>query len=88
MRPHQITLWYKMPRLIDKSISSAYDIVHHTHLESSGSSSGANIDAMDATDSTISRSFVDLPKKLFQMLATVGPYLYRDTILLQKVHCF
>ncbi|KAK2635529.1 hypothetical protein Ddye_030321 [Dipteronia dyeriana] len=72
-------------RLIDNSISSAYDIVRQTHLQSIGSFSGANIDAMDTTDSTISRSFVDLPKELFQMLATVGPYLYRDTVLLQKV---
>ncbi|KAI9168848.1 hypothetical protein LWI28_002735 [Acer negundo] len=72
-------------RLIDNSISSAYDIVRQTHLQSIWSFSGANIDAMDTTDSTISRSFVDLPKELFQMLATVGPYLYRDTVLLQKV---
>ncbi|KAL5763048.1 hypothetical protein ACOSP7_019312 [Xanthoceras sorbifolium] len=72
-------------RLIDNSISSAYDIVRQTHLQSIGSFSGANVDAMDTTDSTISRSFVDLPKELFQMLATAGPYLYRDTVLLQKV---
>ncbi|KAH7570836.1 hypothetical protein JRO89_XS05G0202800 [Xanthoceras sorbifolium] len=71
--------------LIDNSISSAYDIVRQTHLQSIGSFSGANVDAMDTTDSTISRSFVDLPKELFQMLATAGPYLYRDTVLLQKV---
>ncbi|KAK3222127.1 hypothetical protein Dsin_009152 [Dipteronia sinensis] len=72
-------------RLIDNSTSLAYDIVRQTHLQSIGSFSGANIDAMDTTDSTISRSFVDLSKELFQMLATVGPYLYRDAVLLQKV---
>lgn len=46
------------------------------------------MDAMDTTDLTVHNSFIDLPKELFQMLATVGPYLYRDTVLLQKVHSF
>ncbi|KAJ4710125.1 THO complex subunit 2 [Melia azedarach] len=68
-------------RLIEKSISSAYGIVRQTHLQSFG----AGMDAMDTTDLTVHNSFIDLPKELFQMLATVGPYLYRDTVLLQKV---
>ncbi|KAJ0038103.1 hypothetical protein Pint_22470 [Pistacia integerrima] len=72
-------------RLIEKSISSAYDIIRQTHLQSFGSVSAVGIDVMDTTDTTVNRSFVDLPKELFQMLATVGPYLYRDTVLLQKV---
>lgn len=87
MIPQQITLWSKMPRLIDKSISLAYDAVRNTHQENIGSLSGTNTDSMDITSSA-SSSLLDLPKQLFQMLATAGPYLYRDTILLQKVHCF
>ncbi|GMI75251.1 EMBRYO DEFECTIVE 2793 [Hibiscus trionum] len=72
-------------RLIEKSISSAYDIVRQTHLQSFVSTLGPGTDNMDTRGSTVSNSFIDLPKKLFQMLATVGPQLYRDTLLLQKV---
>ncbi|KAK8310054.1 hypothetical protein V6Z12_D02G161600 [Gossypium hirsutum] len=70
-------------RLIEKSISSAYDIVRQTHLQSFVSPLG--IDNVDTRGTTVSNSFIDLPKELFQMLATVGPHLYRDTLLLQKV---
>ncbi|XVE74551.1 hypothetical protein DITRI_Ditri12bG0026000 [Diplodiscus trichospermus] len=72
-------------RLIEKSISLAYDIVRRTHLQSFGSPLGSGADNMDATNSSVRSSFIDLPKELFQMLATVGPHLYRDTLLLQKV---
>lgn len=71
-------------RLIEKSISTAYGIVHQAHLESFGLSSSGS-DLMETTNSSVNRSFIDLPKELFQMLACVGPYFYRDTILLQKV---
>ncbi|PPS08311.1 hypothetical protein GOBAR_AA12331 [Gossypium barbadense] len=70
-------------RLIEKSISSAYDIVRQTHLQSFVSPLG--IDNVDTRGTMVSNSFIDLPKELFQMLATVGPHLYRDTLLLQKV---
>ena len=30
-------------------------------------------------------SLIELPRELFQMLASIGPYLYRDALLLQKV---
>ncbi|XWS34347.1 hypothetical protein CRYUN_Cryun21dG0031800 [Craigia yunnanensis] len=72
-------------RLIEKTISLAYDIVRQTHLQSFGSPSGPGVDNMDTRSSSVSSSFIDLPKELFQMLATVGPHLYRDTLLLQKV---
>ena len=75
-----------MSRLIEKSISSAY-IVRQAHLESLGLSSSGS-DFMETTNSSVNRPFIDLPKELFQMLACVGPYFYRDTILLQKVHYF
>lgn len=42
---------------------------------------------MDVENYSGHGSFIDLPKKLFQMLACVGPYLFRNAILLQKVHC-
>ncbi|XP_010271209.1 PREDICTED: THO complex subunit 2 isoform X2 [Nelumbo nucifera] len=72
-------------RLIEKSISSAYDIVRHTHIHS-GLSTGSVSDNMEITDaSSVKRSFVDLPRELFQMLVSAGPYLYRNTVLLQKV---
>ena len=41
---------------------------------------------MDVANSSVRGSFVDLPSELFQMLSCVGPYLYRDTLLLQKVY--
>lgn len=74
-------------RLIEKSISSAYDIVRQARLVSLGSS-GTSVGAMTTENSSTSGSFIELQKELFQMLAIVGPYLYRDTLLLQKVHYF
>lgn len=56
--------------------------MHFNCLEFTRASGG---DAMDTTNSLPQRSFIDLPRGLFQMLACAGPYLYRDTILLQKV---
>ncbi|KAK7320119.1 hypothetical protein RJT34_04853 [Clitoria ternatea] len=72
-------------RLIEKSISSAYDVIRHAHLQNPGSSTGGSTDPMDVDNSSRHGFFIDLPKELFQMLACAGPYLYRDTILLQKV---
>ncbi|KAE9613874.1 putative THO complex, subunitTHOC2, THO complex subunit 2 domain-containing protein [Lupinus albus] len=72
-------------RLIEKSISSAYDAIRQARLQKSGSSIGGGTDAMDVDNSSGDGSFIDLPKELFQMLACAGPYLYRDTMLLQKV---
>lgn len=72
-------------RLIEKSISSAYDTVRQTNLQSSSLAPGTGFDATESMTS-VCRSFIDLPKELFQMLASVGPYLHRDTMLLQKVH--
>ena len=54
-------------------------------LVSYSTSAGAGIDLMQATSTSVSRSFIDLPKELFEMLVSAGPYLYRDTLLLQKV---
>jgi hypothetical protein len=43
---------------------------------------------MDTANSSVRGSFIVLPSELFQKLACAGLYLYLDTILLQKVHCF
>ncbi|XP_057417817.1 THO complex subunit 2 isoform X2 [Lotus japonicus] len=72
-------------RLIEKSISSAYDVIRQAHVQNPGSSTGGSTDAMDVDNSSGHGSFINLPKELFQMLACTGPYLYRDTMLLQKV---
>ncbi|KAL2342397.1 hypothetical protein Fmac_003682 [Flemingia macrophylla] len=72
-------------RLIEKSIASAYDVIRQTHLQTPGSSTGGSTDVMDVDNPSGHNSFIDLPKDLFQMLAITGPYLYRDTVLLQKV---
>lgn len=63
-------------RVIDKSISSAYELLR----------CGLDSEGTGAADSPLIRKpFIDLPKELFQMLSSVGPYLYRNTVLLQKV---
>ncbi|KAK4751210.1 hypothetical protein SAY87_004692 [Trapa incisa] len=72
-------------RLIEKKISSAYNAVRQMRLHGTDFTHVSGGDAMDTTRSSLYGSFIDLPKELFQMLACAGPYLYRDTILLQKV---
>lgn len=72
-----------MIRLIERSISLGYDLVCKTQLL--GLPTGGSANTMDVTDSSGNRPFIDLPTQLFEMLACVGPYLYRDTSLLQKV---
>nr|GMC74704.1 THO complex subunit 2 isoform X2 [Ipomoea batatas] len=70
-------------RLIERSISPGYDLICKTQLL--GLPTGGSTNTTDVTDSSGSRPFIDLPTQLFEMLACVGPYLYRDTSLLQKV---
>ncbi|KAL3565281.1 hypothetical protein D5086_033327 [Populus alba] len=72
-------------RLIEKLVSSTYNIIRQTHIQSCGSPRIAGMDAMGMTGSSGHVSFIDLPKEFFQMVVTVGPYLYRDTLLLHKV---
>ncbi|KAK6921550.1 THO complex, subunitTHOC2, C-terminal, partial [Dillenia turbinata] len=67
-------------RLIEKSISPAYEMVRQINLLNFGLASGANLDTMEATNSSVKKYFIDLPKELFQMLASAGPYFYRDTV--------
>ncbi|KAM7467402.1 hypothetical protein LguiB_014964 [Lonicera macranthoides] len=64
-------------RMIEKSISSAYQLVRQAQV--------ASINNSVETNSSINKSFIDLPKELFEMLSSAGPYLHRDTLLLQKV---
>ena len=71
-------------RLIEKSISSAYEIVCETKFQNCGFSITAH-EAVEAADSSTTRLPILLPKELFEMLACAGPYMYRNTLLLQKV---
>lgn len=67
-------------RMIEKAMSSAYDVVCQLYYYLPPKN-GA-----DQTDtSALSLSSFDLPKEFFQMLTACGPYLHRDTQLLQKV---
>ncbi|XP_071702863.1 THO complex subunit 2 [Rutidosis leptorrhynchoides] len=68
-------------RLIEKTISSAYELVRQPQLQTAEGGS----DFMETESNPTKRSFIDLPKELFEMLTTAGPYLHRDTLLLQKV---
>ncbi|KAH7839633.1 hypothetical protein Vadar_006542 [Vaccinium darrowii] len=79
-----IQICHELFRLIEKSLSSAYGLVRQTHLQNLVLPSPAGSDLME-TNSSVKRSFIDLPKELFEMLSCAGPYLYRDTLLLQKV---
>ncbi|KAF2315740.1 hypothetical protein GH714_040275 [Hevea brasiliensis] len=81
---HQIQ-WHMFKYAMHCLVSAVYDIIRQMHLQNFRSSSGAGIDSKDTISSLGHRSFVDLTKELFQMLATIGPYLYRDIILLQKI---
>ncbi|XP_073103404.1 THO complex subunit 2 isoform X2 [Elaeis guineensis] len=70
-------------RVIEQTMSEAYAVVYQKHLEIIGT---AGPDVMESTaGSSIQNSSIDLPREFFQMLSAAGPYLHRDTILLQKV---
>ncbi|XP_074582550.1 THO complex subunit 2 [Curcuma longa] len=73
-------------RLIKETMSRAYDLISQTSFRSLGSLSYPCSDPLDATVATSKLNiYDDLPQEFFQMIAAAGPYLYRDTILLQKV---
>ncbi|CAD6214833.1 unnamed protein product [Miscanthus lutarioriparius] len=61
-------------------MSSAYHIVCHLYYYLPPRN-----DADKTGTSAVSVNSFDLPKEFFQMLAACGPYLHRDTQLLQKV---
>ena len=66
--------------MIEKTMSSAYHIVSHLYYYLPPRN-----DADKTGTSAVSVNSFDLPKEFFQMLAACGPYLHRDTQLLQKV---
>ncbi|CAH8349699.1 unnamed protein product [Eruca vesicaria subsp. sativa] len=70
-------------RLIEKSITHVYRIARQTRFQSSSS---AGTEKITHAATTANKTFLDIfPKRVFQMLVTVGPYLYRNTQLLQKI---
>lgn len=76
-------------RVIERTISSSYAIVRPSLLVNLGSSY-RSVDNAATGEGMVKytgqgSSFIELPRELFQMLASVGPYLYRDALLLQKV---
>ncbi|KAG5553632.1 hypothetical protein RHGRI_011505 [Rhododendron griersonianum] len=81
---HITFCWLKVFLGSLKSLSSAYELVRQTHLQNLVLPSAAVSDSME-TNSYVKRFFVDLPKELVEMLSCAGPYLYCDTLLLQKV---
>ncbi|XP_031492162.1 THO complex subunit 2 isoform X2 [Nymphaea colorata] len=73
-------------RTIEKSISSAYDLIRQAHLQSLGQPCAAVTDTKETSTFSMHKNFcLEFPREVFQMLYCVGPYLYRDTLLLQKV---
>lgn len=71
-------------RLIEKTLTTAYDFVCKSRFQNFGSFSINDHEVVETTD-TSGRPPVLLPKELFEMLVSAGPYLYRNTLLLQKV---
>ncbi|KAK3166323.1 hypothetical protein QOZ80_1AG0044350 [Eleusine coracana subsp. coracana] len=67
-------------RMIEKTMSSIYDIVCQTYCYIP-----RKTDADQIGTSFLSLSSFDVPKEFFQMLNACGPYLHRDAQLLQKV---
>ncbi|XP_073059510.1 THO complex subunit 2 [Primulina eburnea] len=70
-------------RLIEKQVSSAYKVVCQLRVSICDASYGTGVDS-EAANVYLKKSFINLPNELFEMLASAGPYLYRDTLLLQK----
>ncbi|KAK4484104.1 hypothetical protein RD792_011324 [Penstemon davidsonii] len=70
-------------RLIEKIIFPAYNVVCQMQISIAGVSPGSSADPV-TTSLSFNKSFISMPKELFEMLASAGPYLYRDTLLLQK----
>ncbi|CAN7034385.1 unnamed protein product [Brassica rapa subsp. trilocularis] len=69
-------------RLIEKRITHAYRIARQTRFQNSSSAGSEKI--AHAANTSASKTCPDL-KEVFQILVTVGPYLYRNTQLLQKI---
>lgn len=72
-------------RVIQHTISSSYAAVCPKNLRTVGSSLASNAVVIESMVESSARATVDLPKEFFQMLVVAGPYLHRDTVLLQKV---
>lgn len=74
-----------LSRLIDNFISPSYELIRREHLRNCGVSSSSSFDGAQLAERSTQRPPLDLSIDFFQMLACAGPYLHRDTVLLQKV---
>ncbi|XP_072998778.1 THO complex subunit 2 [Typha latifolia] len=72
-------------RVIEKTMSPAYAIVSQMYPENSAAFLDSDHDGVELMSVSSAKSSINLPREFFQMLATAGPYLYRDPELLQKV---
>lgn len=76
-------------RAIERAISSSYRLVRPPYLwKLDGPSVPDDTPSVAEVDLKYSgplAAFVEVDKEFFQMLSCVGPYLYRDALLLQKV---
>ncbi|XP_078433738.1 THO2 [Wolffia australiana] len=81
-----IQICHGLFRIIEGTISPTYSSLRQVRIENCDTLSFGSSDTLESSVlSSQSSSFVDLPRELFQMLTTAGPYLYRDSLLLQKV---
>ncbi|KAL3830707.1 hypothetical protein ACJIZ3_019509 [Penstemon smallii] len=78
-----IQICNRLFRLIEKIIFPAYNVVCQMQISIAGVSPGSSADPV-TTSLSFNKSFISMPKELFEMLASAGPYLYRDSLLLQK----
>jgi hypothetical protein len=76
-------IYFWLCRMIERTMSPIYDIVCQTYCYIPCKS-----DTDQIGTSYLSLISFDVPKEFFQMLTACGPYLHRDTQLLQKVTSF
>ncbi|KAJ3678301.1 hypothetical protein LUZ60_002104 [Juncus effusus] len=69
-------------RVIEKTMAGAYTAFCNNYQIAPRKSSNSDSDQMEVEQS---RDSVELARDFFQMLSVAGPYLHRDTKLLQKV---
>lgn len=67
-----------MYRAIEKAIAPYYAYVRPPYLSRLGVSTGGDLELKQDGPP-------ELPKEVFEMLLCIGPYLYRNALLLQKV---
>lgn len=84
-----LILVFWMFRSIENTLASSYMLVRPSYLANFGG--GVALETSSGSRETTPKQsseppgFIGLSREFFQMLSCVGPYLYRDALLLQKV---